>query len=326
MPGSRRLLHLFPKGRNRPREARAGEGVTAYRKIVTPSPCPSPLRGEGTCSGKRLGRAPKTFVPLRRRNPCIDFGAITLALSLLANMAFAAEITLTERKSGYEFLGRETRAMQDDDTANPGMLWVLDGEALWGAKAGAENKSCADCHGEASRSMKGVAARYPAFDAALGRPVDLEQRINICRTERQKATPLAFESRELLAFTAFVAHQSKGQPVDIADERLRPFIENGRAIFERRQGQLNISCAQCHDDNWGGRLAGAPLTQAHPTGYPVYRLEWQAVGSLQRRLRNCMAGMRTLPYAPGSSDNVDLELYLMWRARGMAIETQAVRP
>src|SRR5207244_63931 len=121
---------------------------------------------------------------------------------------FADEIPLADRKSGYEFMGRETRAMQDDDTANPGMLSVLDGEALWNRKAGTENKSCADCHQNAIASMKGVAARYPAYSPARGRPVNLEQRINMCRTDQQKASPLALESKELLALSAHVARQS----------------------------------------------------------------------------------------------------------------------
>src|SRR5262245_48321006 len=75
--------------------------------------------------------------------------------------ATAAEIPLSERKSGYDFMSSESRAMQDDDASNPGMLWVLDGEALWKRKQGAANKACADCHGDAGANMKGVAARYP---------------------------------------------------------------------------------------------------------------------------------------------------------------------
>jgi sulfur-oxidizing protein SoxA len=244
-----------------------------------------------------------------------------------AGAAGAAEIPLAERKSGYEFLGRETRAMQDDDTANPAMLWVLDGEALWPRKDGSAAKSCADCHGDARTSMKGVAARYPAFDAARGRPVDLEERVNICRAEKQQATPLAFESKELLALVAYVGRQSRGMPIDIADDaRIRPFLQAGRDMFTERQGQLHLSCAQCHDDNWGQKLAGAPIPQGHPTGYPIYRLEWQTLGSLQRRLRNCLFGMRAVSYPYGAAEMVNLELYLMWRARGMPIETPAVRP
>jgi L-cysteine S-thiosulfotransferase len=259
--------------------------------------------------------------------PLVAAVCASLLLGAAAASVIAAEIPLAERKSGYELMGRETRAMQDDDTTNPGMLWVLDGEALWKRRDGAAGKSCADCHGDAKASMKGVAARYPAFDEARKRPVDLEQRINICRTERQNATPLPFESKELLALTAYVGRQSRGMPIETgSDERLKPFIAAGRDLFNLRQGQINLSCAQCHDDNWGGKLAGAPIPQGHPNGYPLYRLEWQTLGSLQRRLRNCLVGMRAEPFAFGAPEYVDLELYLMWRARRLPVETPAVRP
>jgi L-cysteine S-thiosulfotransferase len=248
-----------------------------------------------------------------------------IGVALAVNSALAAEIPLSERRSSYEFMSRETRAMQDDDTANPATLSVLDGEALWNRKAG--ERACADCHGDAKTSMRGVTARYPTFNSAKGRPIDIEQRINLCRTEQQKATPFAHESRELLALSAYLGKQSRGMPISIAeDDKTKPFIAGGRETFNRRQGQLNLSCAQCHDDNWGQKLAGVPLVQGHPTGYPIYRLEWQSLGSLQRRLRNCLSGMRAEPFAYGSDEYVDLELFLMWRARGMPIETPAVRP
>ncbi|TMH72294.1 MAG: sulfur oxidation c-type cytochrome SoxA [Betaproteobacteria bacterium] len=227
----------------------------------------------------------------------------------------AGEIPLGERRSGYEFMGRDTRAMQDDDSTNPALFWLMDGETLWKRKDGVA--ACSSCH----ETMKGVAARYPKV--AGGRAVNLEQQINACRSERQKAAPLAYESRELLALTAYVARQSRGMPIEAGwNER----TEAGRALFTRRQGQLNLACTQCHDDNWGKQLSGTTIPQAHPTGYPIYRLEWQDMGSLQRRLRNCMIGVRAEPYPYGSAELVDLELYLMWRARGMKLETPAVRP
>jgi len=253
--------------------------------------------------------------------------ALALAVMTAAVAATAAEITPVDRRSGYEFAGPETRAMQDDDTANPGMLWVAQGEALWATKAGAAERSCADCHGNAGAGLKGVATRYPAFDPKLGRPIDLEERINICRNDHQRAEPFGWESAELLALTAFVAHQSRGLPIAVGQEaELRAFLDQGSELFHRREGQLNLSCGQCHDDNWGKRLAGAPIPQAHPTGYPIYRLEWQGLGSLQRRLRNCMIGTRAEPFDYGAPEAVALELYLMARARGMPIETPAVRP
>jgi sulfur-oxidizing protein SoxA len=222
--------------------------------------------------------------------------AVVLALAAAA-AATAAEIASEDRRSGYEFAAPETRAMQDDDSANPGILGVLQGEALWTTKVGAADRSCADCHGDAHSGMKGVAARYPAFEPALARPVDLEQRINQCRIQHQGAEPLAWESPDLLALTALVAHQSRGSPIAVGrSAELQPFFDQGGELFHRREGQLNLSCSQCHDDNWGKRLAGAVIPQGHPTGYPVYRLEWQSLGSLQRRLRGCMIAVRAEPF------------------------------
>jgi L-cysteine S-thiosulfotransferase len=253
--------------------------------------------------------------------------ALLIAAGIAIAPLAATEIPASERRSGYTFMTPETQAIQNDDTANPGMLWALDGETLWTKKTGEAGKACADCHNDARATMKGVAARYPALDRTLGRPVNLEQRINLCRMRHQQATPFAFESRDLLALTAFVAEQSRGVTIapDTAPE-LESFVANGRDFFMRRQGQLNLGCTNCHDDNWDKHLAGSAVTQALPTGYPLYRLEWQSLGSLQRRLRNCITGMRAQVYDYGAPELVELELYLMSRARGMPIETPAVRP
>ena len=227
--------------------------------------------------------------------PAVICRTSTIAYVLLAvaGVVYGADIPLDQRRSGYLDLGRDSKAMQDDDTINPATLWVQDGEALWNQKAGVANRSCADCHQDATVSMKGVAARYPAFSPARNIPVNLEQRINLCRSEQQQAPPLAYESRELLALTAYVGRQSRGMAIAPPDDgRLVPFIEAGRTLFNRRMGQIDMSCAQCHDDNWGKKLAGSFIPQAQPTGYPIYRLEWQSLGSLQRRLRNCMSGLR----------------------------------
>ena len=258
--------------------------------------------------------------------PLRTWAALLLgALSLIASRASGTEIPAEEKRSDYQFMSQETRAIQDDDSVNPGMFSVLEGEALWSRKDGASKVSCADCHTIAN--MRGIAARYPRFDLDTKRPIDLQGQINGCRARRQNATPFMFESRELLALTAFVAHQSRGTPIQVTiDERLKPFFDAGRELFESRQGQLNMSCAQCHNDNWDKRLAGNTIPQAQPTGYPVYRLQWQEIGSLRRRLRNCLIGMRAEPYPDSAIEYVELELYMTWRANGLKIETPAVRP
>lgn len=246
-----------------------------------------------------------------------------LGIAGMAGIANAADL----RRSGAEFMSAPTQAMQRDDTQNPAMLWVGGGEALWRAPAGAGGKSCASCHGEAARSMRGVAARYPAFDAQSGKAINLGQRIDQCRQTRQQAAPLRPESEELLSLESYVALQSRGMPLNPpSDPRLRQAAGRGKALFFQRIGQLNLSCAQCHDDNWGKRLSSSTIPQGHANAYPIYRLEWQAMGSLQRRLRNCMSGVRAEVPPYGAPELVELEAYLAERARGMPLETPGVRP
>jgi len=252
------------------------------------------------------------------------FAGVALSLVFVASWA-AAQGGADKRRTGYQDMGPALRQMEDEDTANPAMLFVQAGESLWKDKAGAAGKACADCHAEGS--MKGVAARYPAFPKGAEKPVDLEGRINLCRTEQQKAEPLAAESRELLDLTAYVALQSRGLPIAPPDDpRLVPVRAEGEQIYRRRQGQINLSCANCHDDNAGKKLGGATIPQAHPTGYPLYRLEWQTLGSLKRRLRNCLIGLRAEPYDYDAPAYVALEAYLMARARGLAMDAPGVRP
>ena len=230
------------------------------------------------------------------------------------------------RRSGFADMSPATQAMQRDDGANPAMLWVQDGRLLWARAEGPQSKSCASCHGDAG-SLRGVAARYPAWDDRLARPVDLAMRINLCRERHQRLPPWAPEHQDLLALEALVGLQSRGMAVaPPADPRLRPFRERGAALFNRRAGQLDLSCAQCHDERAGGKLGGTVIPQGQANGYPAYRLEWQALGSLGRRIRNCMAGVRAEPPAYGSQDMVELELHLAVRAMGMPVETPAVRP
>ncbi len=215
--------------------------------------------------------------------------------------------------------------MQDDPHLNPALFWVMDGHTLWKEKAGQKNVSCASCHGDSGQSMVGVATQYPKV--IKGKLQTLEGQINQCRSTKQEAPALAYESKSLLALTSFVATQSKGMPIAIkATLQNSKDLEQGRKFFNERMGQLNLSCAQCHEARAGLKLGGSLIPQGHPTAYPIYRIEWQTMGSLQRRLRNCMSGVRAKQFEYGSTEMAQLELFLMWRARGMPLESPGVRP
>ena len=243
------------------------------------------------------------------------------ALFVLVVQASPAQV----RQSSYELMSAENKAMQDDPSLNPAMFWVGDGQSLWEQKQGLQNKSCSTCHGDATKSMRGVAAQFPKV--IKGKLQTLEGQINQCRVGAQAATPLSYESKDLLALTAFVAYQSKGMPIAISENKMNAaYLKKGSQIFNTRMGQLNLSCAQCHEDRAGLKLGGSLIPQGHPNAYPIYRLEWQTLGSLQRRLRNCMSGVRAQQFEYGSPEMAQLELFLMWRAKGLPMESPGVRP
>jgi sulfur-oxidizing protein SoxA len=250
------------------------------------------------------------------------------ALSAAASLVRAADAPrqVEDRKSGYLFMAPGTRALQDDDFQNPGMFAIDRGRQLWGTAAGAENKSCASCHGEAETAMRGVAARYPAFDAERKALLNLELRINAERAARMKAPPFLYESQDMLALTAYLSQQSRDMPMTVAiDGPAQPFFEDGRRFYETRRGQLDLACNQCHDALVGRHLRGDLISQGQINGFPLWRVSWNSMLSRHRLFAWCNTSVRAEPYALGAQEYVNLELYLAWRGRGLPIETPAVR-
>ena len=233
---------------------------------------------------------------------------------------------LEELISGYWFQNEETQAMQDDDLLNPGFFWVERGARLWHEVEGAAGESCASCHGDAPATMRGVGAAYPKYRAASGKVVNLEQQVNICRSEHMEAEPWEFSSDELLAMTVFVKHQSRGLPVIVEiDGPAAPFFERGKAHFHERRGQLDMSCAQCHDLNHGKLLRGDLLSQGHSNGYPIYATGDESARPLHKLLWHCNELMRSTPFDVLSDEFVALELFLAWRGQGLPVEVPGVR-
>lgn len=243
---------------------------------------------------------------------------LTLGLTALGLLGAASDV----RRSGFHDMTPALQAMQRDDAQNPGQLWVREGQALWQRAAPGNGKRCADCH--AIDKLDGIAARYPAAEGAAG-AITLAGRIDQCRSRHQRLPSQGSEGDEVLALSAWLAHRSRGTPI-APDARLGAWQARGETLWRQRFGQLNLACAQCHDERAGQRLGGAPIPQGHATGYPIYRLEWQTLGSLERRLRGCLVGVRAEPFAPGADEWLALEAYLMRRAVGIPHEGVAVRP
>ena len=238
----------------------------------------------------------------------------------------ATEFGLDEIWSGYHFAKKETQALQDDEFDNPGNLWLEEGKALWSKVEGEAGKSCQSCHKDAAKTMKGVVNHFPAYDAASKKLINLEQRINKCRTGAMKAKPWKWKSKQLLAMTIYVNAQSKGMPINIQlTKETKPFWEKGKAFYYQRRGQLDMSCAHCHEKYYGKHIRSNVLSQGQINGFPTYRLKWQKPGSVHRRFKGCNKQVRAKPYGLGSDEYNNLELYVKWRGNGLPVESPAVR-
>lgn len=224
-----------------------------------------------------------------------------------------------ERRSGRDTMSPALRTLQADDAQHPAQLALALGREQWGAGA----RSCASCHGEPEK-LRGAATRYPTWDQGL---VDLTGRIQRCRVRHQQQPAWAPEAEPLLALSALVAQQSRGLPLSPPrGPELDRAASRGQRLYTTRIGALNLSCAQCHDERAGLRLGGSLIPQAHVDDYPVFRLEWQSLGSLQRRLRGCLSGVRATVWDWDSAELLALEVYLARRSAGMAIQPPGVRP
>jgi len=237
-----------------------------------------------------------------------------------------ADSPFSEILSGWRFRNDETQALQTDDFENPAMIFAQYGEELWDTPDGEANKSCADCHGDASESMKGLRASMPKWHDGKGTLFALEDHINWSREEHQKAQPWKWESQEMLAMTSFIGLQSRGMPVSVrTDGPAAEWYEKGKELYYTRVGQLDMACAHCHENNYGNMIRADHLSQGQINGFPVYRLKWQGMGSIHRRFKGCMDNIRATPYKRGSDEFTALELYLASRGQGLSVETPSLR-
>lgn len=230
-----------------------------------------------------------------------------------------------DARSGLTYATKETRTLQADDFENPAFLWIENAQELWTDVDGDAGKSCQSCHDDVE-GMKGVGAEYPQFDPKLDKLINLEKRINLCRTVGMQANPWKWESDELLGMTALVKMQSRGMPVNVSiDGPAKKYFEKGMKYYNTRVGQMDLACKHCHVDENGNYMRAELLSQGQANGFPTYRLKWQKLGSLHRRFRGCNGNIRATKLKNGSPEYMALELYVTWRGNGLPIETPSVR-
>ena len=225
--------------------------------------------------------------------------------------------------SGWRFRSSETQALQTDDFENPAMIFVDKGVDLWTKVDGTEGKSCSSCH-ENVEDFAGLRAQLPRVED--GKLVTMEDLINRSRVEHMGAEPWKWSGGEMTAMTSLISLQSRGMPVDVAiDGDAAPFWEKGKELYYTRVGQLDMSCSNCHEDNYGTMIRADHLSQGQINGFPTYRLNNAKINSIHGRFKGCMKNIRATPFKEGGEEFKALELYLASRGQGLSVESPSVR-
>ncbi|MEN8833135.1 MAG: sulfur oxidation c-type cytochrome SoxA [Pacificibacter sp.] len=233
--------------------------------------------------------------------------------------------SLDEILSGWRFRSDETQAMQLDDFDNPGMLGAEEGLAQFETVMGTQEKSCADCH-DGPESLSTVRATYPKWNEGAGEVRTMQMQINDCLTNQMGAEAEKYDSTKMINFEAMLAMVARGTPVNVAiDGPAQSTWEQGKEMYYARTGQLELSCANCHEDNYGNMIRADHLSQGQINGFPTYRLKNAKLNGTHSRFKGCVRDTRAETYSPGSPEFVALELYVASRGNGLSVEGPSVR-
>ena len=232
---------------------------------------------------------------------------------------------LNEVFSGWVFRSDETQALQMDDFENPGMIFVDEAREVWATAEGSAGKSCADCHGE-PEALAGVRAVYPKWNETAEEVRTLAMQINACREDNMGAEAYGYTSGSMASMEALLASVSRGMPVNVAiDGPVAETYALGEELYYTRTGQLELSCANCHEDNYGNYIRADHLSQGQINGFPAYRLKNAKLNTVHDRFKGCVRDTRAETYIPGSPEFVALELYVAARGNGLSVEGPSVR-
>ena len=207
----------------------------------------------------------------------------------------------------------------------PYELALSRGEEAFGTPF-ANGKTYADCF---ENGGIGIRKNYPYFDTEQGQVVTLELAINQCR-EANGEKPLKYKSGDIAAISAYMAYTSRGQTINVVipdDPRALEAYEAGKQFYYTKRGQLNFACADCHVNGSGGTVRVEMLSPAlgHTSHFPVYRLDWGAIGTLHRRFSGCNQRVRAKAFKPQGPEYRNLEYFMTYMSNGLEFNGPGVR-
>jgi sulfur-oxidizing protein SoxA len=229
-------------------------------------------------------------------------------------------------QSGNVFLSPDLLQVQNDASRNPTQLWVEQGLEIWGTPE--KKGACVDCH-KSAHQLKHQVTQFPKWSADTQQLINLEDQILTC-SKRSGQDYKGLEHPQVLALSALLHQNAAGKTFNLKpspgqEAQWQADLNAGAHEFTRRIGRMNLACNHCHDQNIGKQMRADVISPGHPTGFPIFKMSWQGMGSIDRRLRACYSGVQAEIPAPGSPVLRQLELFLKVRAQGLPIDGPSLR-
>jgi sulfur-oxidizing protein SoxA len=214
-----------------------------------------------------------------------------------------------------------------DPIENPGM-WAIDkAPELW-KQAGAAGKSCNSCHNNPNVAFKVWAASMPKWEPRLNKVLGVEEFV----ARHAKATTGAdwlMETDENRAMSVYLHFLANGAPIDIDTKsaKSKAAIARGKALTERKLGELNFACTDCHGKvanhwirgQWLGELKG------QYDHFPTWRTSLLVIWDIRQRFQWCQVNIRADELPPDAKEYGDLELYLASQNEGLKLSVPGIR-
>ena len=235
-------------------------------------------------------------------------------------------VPLNEYQNGVYAINADSRMSWEAIEEFPPYEDALEkGEELFNTPF-ANGKTYSSCF---KKGGKGIRQNYPYFDGNSGKVKTLEGEINECR-KKNGEKPLKWKKGAIASISAYMGSTANGKKISISvpnDPRAQAAYQQGKNHFYAKRGQLNLSCANCHQDSAGSRIRGDILSPAlgHPSHFPVHRLKWGGLGTMHRRFGGCNKQVRAKPFKAQSTEYAALEYFLNYMSNGIEVNAPSSR-
>ena len=216
-----------------------------------------------------------------------------------------------------------------DAMVNPG-VWAVDkAKELWSAK-GTAGTACVTCHAKPEAQFKTWAASMPRWEPRLNKVLGVEEFI----FRHAKATTgqsWLMQSEQNLAMAVYLRFLANGAEikVDVTSTPAKAAAARGHQLMERKIGQLNFACLDCHSTTKGalkwirGQWLGESKGQLDH--FPTWRTSKLEIWDIRKRFQWCGVAIRADELLPDAPQYGELELYLASLNNGLKLNVPGIR-